>query len=370
MMPQPIHFQLDEQRFDVSLLPAKARQPATPAFRQAVTAYYRQAYAPLGGAVEVEFTAGAIRVTWRAAAAEQDPMAGIVGLLQAGRQAEAKPILETLLTLQPDNLDVLYNLGMVYSDEGRLDEARQLLRHATQVAPRHANTRVALGIAAVRAHDLAEAETALRQAVDLEPDNPFAQRSLGTLHLMQGQAPAAVAPLRQAVRLAPQDPLALLSLAQALLATARATHGAEADDLLQQVLHLAPYGELAEKARDARRRLAQQGFRAKGGDKPRMDAVMYCLDGLKKFTGLSQAELGPILMELATLGQQGLPVNDPTRTYPLRSLAGEYTALHLVCLLHVGIKQFDPSQGAGFDIDREYEAALALYRDQGTAPAA
>ena len=45
---------------------------------------------------------------------------------------------------------------------------------------------------------------------------------------MQGQAPAAVAPLRQAVRLAPQDPLALLSLAQALLATARAAHGAEA----------------------------------------------------------------------------------------------------------------------------------------------
>ena len=88
----------------------------------------------------------------------------------------------------------------------------------------------------------------------------------------------------------------------------------------------------------------------RGGDKPRMDAVMYCLDGLKS--------------------QQGLPVNDPTHTYPLRSLAGEYTALHLVSLLHVGIKQFDPSQGAGFDIDREYEAALALYRDQGTATAA
>jgi len=52
----------------------------------------------------------------------------------------------------------------------------------------------------------------------------------------------------------------------------------------------------------------------------------------------------------------------------LRSLAGEYTARHLVCLLQVGIKQFDPSQGAGFDIDREYEAASALYRDEGASP--
>ena len=72
----------------------------------------------------------------------------------------------------------------------------------------------------------------------------------------------------------------------------------------------------------------------------------------------------------SALGQKGLPVKDPTRTFPLRSLVGEYTALHLVCLLHVGIKQFDPSQGSGFDIDREYEAALAMYRDQGAAPAA
>ena len=31
----------------------------------------------------------------------------------------------------------------------------------------------------------------------------------------------------------------------------------------------------------------------------------------------------------STLGQKGLPVNDPTRTFPLRSLAGEYSALHL-----------------------------------------
>jgi len=72
-------------------------------------------------------------------------------------------------------------------------------------------------------------------------------------------------------------------------------------------------------------------------------------------------------MEIATLGQKGLPVNDPTQKYQLRSLAGEFTALQLVCLLHVGIKQLDPSQGSSFDIDKEYEAALAVYRDKGAS---
>jgi hypothetical protein len=129
-----------------------------------------------------------------------------------------------------------------------------------------------------------------------------------------------------------------------------------------------PHGEIAEKAKIARRRLAQQTFRDGGRGTLHMDAVMYCLEELKKFQGLCQAELAPILMEIATLGQKGLPVNDPTQKYRLRSLSGEFTALQLVCLLQVGIKQLDPSQGSSFDIDKEYEAALAVYRNKGSTP--
>lgn len=368
MTPVPIHFQIEERSFDLSLLPATARQPRTPAFRQAVTTYYRKAYASLGGTVEVEFQEGTISVTWRAAEAERDPLAGIIGLLQAGNYAAARPMLETLLTLQPDDLQVLYNLGMVYSDEGRLDDARRLLRRATEVAPNHANAFVALGVAALRANDLEEGENALRQAVALAPANPYAQRTLGTLLSMKGEVRDGIAALRLAVRQAPHDPIALLSLAQALMEADIAAHRFEADGLLRQVLDLAPHGEIAEKAQHGRRRLAQQGFREAGGDTLRMDAVMYCVDGLKKFAGLSQAELAPILMELAALGQKGLPVNDAKQKYQLRTLPGEYSALHLVCLLHVGIKQFNPSQGSGFDVEQEYAAAVERYRHSSSLP--
>jgi len=88
-------------------------------------------------------------------------------------------MLEALLRLQPDDADVLYNLGMVYSDEGRLDAARDLLRRAVLAAPDRANAYVALGVAALRAGDPGEAEPALNAAVDLEPHNPFALRTLG-----------------------------------------------------------------------------------------------------------------------------------------------------------------------------------------------
>lgn len=147
---------------------------------------------------------------------------------------------------------------------------------------------MAIRTAALRSNTLAEAESALRQAVHLEPHNPFALRTLGTLLLMQGDAAAAVDPLRQAIRQAPQDLLALLSLAQALIEADAPSNSPEANDLLQQVLALAPYGEIAAKAKNARRRLAQQTFRDGGRGTLHMDAVMYCLEELKKFQGLSQ----------------------------------------------------------------------------------
>ena len=173
--------------------------------------------------------------------------------------------------------------------------------------------------------------------------------------------------LRQAVTQAPGDPIALLTLAQALIKTDLASHGSEADRLLKRVLTIAPHGEIAEKAKDERRRIAEQGFRERG-DGLRMDAVMYCLDALTKFEGMSRLELAPILMELAALGQKGLPVNDPTQTFRLHSLAGEFTALQVLCLMHVGIKQIDPSQGSGFDIDKEYETAVAMHGGGQTQP--
>ena len=361
-MTQPIHFVLDEAVVDTSLLPRDAGVPSTPAFRKAVVEYFRKAYASLGGMVDVDFRDGTVAVTWWPSNADQDPIAAIIDLLQAGRYADARPMLETLLRVQPENHDLLYNLGMVYSDEGRLEEARQLLRRATKLVPDHANSHVALAVAALRAGDTDEAEPALGRAVRLEPSNPFALRTLGTLRLMRGDAAGAIDFLRRAVAAAPGDAIALLTLAQALIEGDIDAHSGEADALFKQVLAISPHGEIAEKARDARRRIAERGFRDASGSGLRMDAVMYCLSAMETLEGLTRAQLAPILMELAALGQAGLPVNDPTRKFRLRSLPGEFTALQLVCLMHAGMKQLDPTQGSGFDIGREYEAAAAMHR--------
>lgn len=53
---------------------------------------------------------------------------------------------------------------------------------------------------------------------------------------------------------------------------------------------------------------------------------------------MSQAGLGPIVMEMATLGESGLNVNDPEQRYTLKLTPGEFSGLQIVCMMHVGLK--------------------------------
>ena len=359
-MPQPIHYAINERDFDLSLIPEAGRKIGTDAFRKYVTKYLQQQYEHLGGETTVEFEDGNITVTWIPTETDREPMEAIIDLLKGGRYDQAAPMLEALLQANPKDHDALYNLGMVYSDQGRLDNARDLLRRAAEVAPDHANSWVALGVAALRANDKGEARKAIERAVALEPKNPFALRTLGSLHAMSGDNEQAVKWLRSALDIAPNDAIILLTLAQTLIELSPKDNASEADLLLHRALDMAPQGEVAEKAKDALRELAGQTFRSKAVSGLRPDAVMYCVDALERFQDMDRAKLTPILLEMATLGQGGLPVNDSEKKFTLRSLPGQFTALNIVCMMHVGMKMIDSNMGSGFDIDPEYEAALSM----------
>ena len=120
MTQEPQHFVISEQDFDLTLLPKAGRAPGTAEFRKHVTKYFRKQYADQPGEVSVEFGDGTISVTWMPAALEADPQQAIIDLLNAGDYAQAAPMLEALLQANPSDHMALYNLGMVYSDQGGL----------------------------------------------------------------------------------------------------------------------------------------------------------------------------------------------------------------------------------------------------------
>jgi predicted Zn-dependent protease len=138
--------------------------------------------------------------------------------------------------------------------------------------------------------------------VVLQPRNPFALRTLGQLLLMKGDAPAALPQLRAATTVAPDDPINLFTYAQCLFAIEGESHEAEADELFQRALRLAPAGQLAEMIKNQQRRLADRVMRASAQGKPRMDSVTNLGSALEVCRELEREVQKQLLAEAEAVG--------------------------------------------------------------------
>lgn len=141
----PTQFSIPLNRFDTNLLPADARQVGTDAFKTAVILHFAQEYGAQGQTVLV--TVGEDEITVRAFPAEASALDFVMPMLRSGRLDEALPYLESLTRSAPANADVLFNLGIVYSELGRYDEAVIRLKRAVELDPAHAHAWVAIGTA-------------------------------------------------------------------------------------------------------------------------------------------------------------------------------------------------------------------------------
>jgi tetratricopeptide (TPR) repeat protein len=295
-----------------------------------------------------------IEITWKA---NSDPLEKVANILQRGNYADGILLLELFLSDNPEDPNVLFNLGMAYSDQSELTRSIELLQKLMETEPQHTNGRVALGVALLRSKKIEEGIRELKVAAEQDPDNPWARRNLGAGLLQAGKASEALEHFQRAAELSPEDQAAWFGYAQA-----HEMNGdiQEADQTYIKVIDMDEFSEIAELARKARSKIAEKSFH---GDSqiPRMDAVMYCLSALKHFDKLSLEQVRQIGFEIAMLGTRGLDVNSPEQKYTLKSMEGNFSGLHLVCLQYVAFKRIAPEHSIGFDLSAEYETALGLF---------
>ena len=122
------------------------------------------------------------------------------------------------------------------------------------------------------------------------------------------------------------------------------------------------FSEIAEQARKARSKIAENTFHGVTEGTPRMDAVMYCLSALKYLDKLSLEQVQKIGFEIAMLGTRGLDVNNSEQKYTLKSMEGKFSGLHLLCFQYVAFKKIAPEHSIGFDLSTEYQTALKLFQ--------
>lgn len=357
-MNSPFYFKLPIERFDLELIPKEARIIGSEKFKDAVVAHFVNEY--VGKNLTAIVTVDSEEIVVCTLPNDQKPLDFVLSMLQGGRIQEAIPYLEAMDKESPNNSQVLYNLGLAYSELGQFDEAILRLKRAVKVDPAHAHAWTAIGVAYQRSGKRDQAIEPLEMAVKADPADGYARRNLGAVMLSEGKAKGALLHFREARKALPHDPQTTYGLAAALEEVGGEENVQEADELYIVVLERFPASPVAEQARQARTRLSHQSLReaTNGGIRP--DVVMYITGALDTFQKVGAAKRQQIALEIALMGQSGLDVNDPDQKYTLKTLPGSFSGIHLVSIMYAAFKQIDPKLDCGFDFQIEYDAAMTF----------
>lgn len=179
--------------------------PALAADPTAATA--AQARAPSSAAVRATYDrmdALSRSVFW-ASEQQADPTDAVAGvklaqaLRELGRYDQAAEAAQATLTIQPNNLDALLELGRAHIARGQAFYGVAPLEQARDLAPRDWRPYSLLGVAYEQVRRTDDARAAWNQALALSPDNPDVLTNAATAALTHGDAPGAETLLRRAV---------------------------------------------------------------------------------------------------------------------------------------------------------------------------
>lgn len=96
-------------------------------------------------------------------------------------------------------------------------------------------------------------------------------------------------------------------------------------------------------------------------DKP--EAYTFCLDALRRFEGLPQEQIFTVVTEISILGMNGIDHTTSSKNYTIKAYPGEtFTGLHLLCLMYVGFKLYDPKVDCGLDFSAAFAQAEASHK--------
>ena len=350
--------------FDRSLLDDTQKNLQGESLRSAIKHYYEKQLGFVASSTDVVVTSDEIILRWsKVGAVDSNSLQDQgIGYLQQGDYAKGISLLETAIAIEPDNSDLLYNLGMALSDVNRLDESLVHLNKCVGIAPDYARGWLALGVCYSRIGKVNETLLALRKAHAIDSTDPYTMKTLAAFLIKVGNnLDEAETLLRNAMEVMPDDQQIHFNIGKL---GEKMNDLTMADEAYLKVIDLNGHSEIAEAAKEARSAISEKIFRERGmgatSDRP--DAVMYCLDALEKFAVRSEDEVKKITFEIATIGMNGLDVNDPAQKYSLNSLSGKFSGLHMLAIQYVGFQRIDPSLDLGFDLSQELNAAQTLFK--------
>ena len=138
---------------------------------------------------------------------------------QQGNYRAAGKQYQQILTEDPNNLEALSNLGVVYVRNGNLQSAASMLEKAVAIAPDNDFLLTTLGIVQYRQSKFDEAIVQLTKAIAINPKSATAHNYLGIAASQKGRQKEAEKEILQALASNPDDADAHFNLAVILITT-------------------------------------------------------------------------------------------------------------------------------------------------------
>ena len=279
-------------------------------------------------------------------------------LIKANKLDGAKDILEELLKSEPQDKDILYNLGMCYTELEEPDKAVKTLTECVRCYPNYSNAYVALGFAHSRLNDYKKAKECFLRALEIDPVNSYALRNLGSIYGNVNDYAKAIECFEKSFLINNEDQLTAYGLGYTYFQKGKPDKAVE---YFKVAIALDKSTKIAELAKDLIRQIAEINLKAIGF---RTDAMFYCLEALQYFAGKESEEVREVAFEISFKGTEGLAINDPDKKYTLETMDGSFSGLQLVSYMYVGFQIIDSSQDVGIDLSAEYQAALKLFAQE------
>jgi protein O-GlcNAc transferase len=151
--------------------------------------------------------------------ASQDAMIALElgkALAADGKDAEAIPVFQHALELEPGSIAASYQLALALQRSNRAQEAIVLLKKVVAVEPNNADAMTNLGMALCQVQQAKEAVPILERSIALVPASMTAHQNLAAAYVQLSQFSDAVAELHQALKLEPDAPQLHYNLGLAL----------------------------------------------------------------------------------------------------------------------------------------------------------
>jgi len=144
-----------------------------------------------------------------------------VGLHRDGHLDDAEKIYQRVLKREPNHVDALHFLGVLYHQRGDMRTAARMIRKALRLDPSYVGALINMGNILKEQGLFADAETEYRAALRYDANNADAYNNLGAVLRAQNKFDQAIIALEKATTLSPNNGTVFQNLGNALKSAER-----------------------------------------------------------------------------------------------------------------------------------------------------